>query len=63
MRTAPSSPSVATLLDRLGDVGDWSNSKLTLMSSGRTACMLGRAALTSLTTESVEASARLVTRM
>ena len=44
-------------------VGDWSNSKPTLMSSGKTACMLGRASLTLRTTERVEASARLVTRM
>ena len=56
-------PSVARLRTASVTVGDWSNSKLTLMSSGRTACMLGRAALTLLTTESVEASARLVTRM
>ena len=56
-------PSVTRLRTALVTVGDWSNSKLTLMSSGRTACMLGRAFLTLLTTESVEASARLVTRM
>ena len=42
---------------------DWSNSKLTLMSSGSTACIFGRASFTFWTTESVEASARLVTRM
>ena len=61
--TAPSAPSVTRLRTALVTVGDWSNSKLTLMSSGRTACMLGRAFLTLSTTESVEASARLVTRM
>ncbi len=56
-------PSIARLRTALVTVGDWSNSKLTLMSSGSTACILGSASLTFLTTESVEASARLVTRM
>ena len=63
VRTAPIRPSVTTVHIDLVTVGDWSNSKLTLMSSGRTACMLGMAFLTLLTTERVEASARLVTRM
>ena len=63
VRTAPRAPSVARLRTALVTVGDWSNSKLTLMSSGSTACILGRASLTFRTTESVEASARLVTRM
>ena len=64
MRTAPMRPfeSPGCGIARV-TVGDWSNSKPTLMSSGRTACMSGRAALTFSTTESVEASARLVTRM
>ena len=60
---APMSPSVTTVHIDLVTVGDWSNSKLTEMSSGRTACMLGRAFLTLLTTDRVEASARFVTRM
>ena len=60
---APKAPSVARLAIAFETVGDWSNSKLTLMSSGRTACIAGSARRTSLTTERVEASARLVTRM
>ena len=43
--------------------GLWSNSKLTLMSSGQAALNFGRLAFTSSTTESVEASERLVTGM
>jgi hypothetical protein len=60
---APSRPSMPTASIAVVTVGDWSNSKLTRMSSGRTACMSGRASLTFRTTERVEASARFVTRM
>jgi hypothetical protein len=63
VRPAPIRPSVTTVHIDLVTVGDWSSSKLTEMSGGRTACMLGRAFRTLLTTERVEASARFVTRM
>ena len=62
VRAAPSAPSVTTVrIDRV-TVGDWSSSKLTSISSGRTACMPGMAFLTFSTTDRVEASARFVTR-
>ena len=43
--------------------GLWSNSKVTLMSSGQAALNLGMLAFTSSTTLSVEASLRFVTGM
>ena len=60
---APRAPSITRLCIARVTVGDWSNSKPTVMSSGSTARMSGSAALTLLTTASVEASDRLVTRM
>jgi hypothetical protein len=60
---APSSPSMPTPQMARVTYGDWSNSNFTSMSSGRTAFIFGRLARTSRTTLSVEASARLVTRM
>jgi len=61
VRAAPIAPSVTTVHIERVTVGDWSSSKLTSMSSGRTACMPGMAFLTLLTTARVDASARFVT--
>ena len=63
IKPAPSAPSSASARTARVTVGDWSNSKLTLMSSGSTARISGSAFLTFSTTDRVEASARLVTRM
>ena len=60
---AATSPSETTPVIELVTYGDWSNSKLTWMSSGSTACIRGRLLRTASTTSSVLALARLVTRM
>jgi hypothetical protein len=63
VRHAPSSPSVRRLSIARVTYGDWSNSNDTLMSSGSSFCIFGRARLISSITLIVEASARLVARM
>jgi len=61
--TAPKAPSDSTPFTARRTKGDWSNSKLTWMSAGSTACICGSARRMAWITLSVEASARLVARM
>ena len=60
---APRAPSLNRLFTARVTYGDWSNSKLTRMSSGNSCCIFGKAFLISSITLIVEASARFVARM